>query len=157
MPKVLTVNPEKCTGCRICELACSVNKEGMVNTSLSRIKVIKWEMEGFYVPMFCQQCEDPLCAAVCPVNAINRDEYLGRVFVNGVLFRIRGDFCMNRKRPCAATCVTAIRSASSSATPGPCNMSTVPRCNRPGSAPRRRNCITTPRPTEMSASCRPSR
>lgn len=82
MPKVLTVDPEKCTGCRICEIACSVNKEGAANPRLSRIKVIKWEMEGFYVPMFCQQCEDPLCAAVCPVNAVSRDEYLGRVFVN---------------------------------------------------------------------------
>lgn len=82
MPKVLTVDPERCTGCRICEMVCSVNKEGVSNPKFSRIHVVKWEMEGFCVPMFCRQCEDPLCAAVCPVNAVSRDEYLGRVFVN---------------------------------------------------------------------------
>jgi len=85
MPKVLTVDPERCTGCRICEIVCSVNKEGTSNPMHSRIHTIKWEMEGFYAPMFCRQCEDPLCAAVCPVNAVSRDDYYGRVTVNDEL------------------------------------------------------------------------
>lgn len=85
MPKVLTVDPERCTGCRICEVVCSVNKEGVSNPLHSRIHAIKWEMEGFNAPMFCRQCEDPLCAAVCPVNAVSRDDYYGRVTVNDAL------------------------------------------------------------------------
>ena len=43
MGKVLAINPEKCTGCRLCELVCSVFHDGVSNASRSRIKVMKWE------------------------------------------------------------------------------------------------------------------
>jgi Fe-S-cluster-containing hydrogenase component 2 len=82
MKKVIIVNHEKCTGCRQCELVCSVNKTGTSNPSRSRISVIKWEGEGFYLPMLCQQCQEPACMAVCPKDAISKDEELGRVVVD---------------------------------------------------------------------------
>jgi carbon-monoxide dehydrogenase iron sulfur subunit len=82
MAKIMTVDYDRCTGCRLCEMVCSVNKEGASDPARARIHVIKWEMEGIYVPMFCQHCEDPLCAAVCPVRAIERDEAEGRVRVD---------------------------------------------------------------------------
>ncbi len=82
MTKILIADYEKCTGCRLCEMVCSVNKEGFSDPTMSRIHVIKWETEGLYIPMFCQQCEEPLCAAVCPVNAIQRDDELGRLTVD---------------------------------------------------------------------------
>jgi len=80
--KALMINYEKCTGCRLCELVCSVMHDGVSNPSRSRIKVIKWEAEGLYIPMSCQQCEDAPCMNVCPVKAISRDETLGRVMVD---------------------------------------------------------------------------
>jgi Fe-S-cluster-containing hydrogenase component 2 len=80
--KALVVNYEKCTGCRLCELVCSVMHEGVSNPSRSRIRVIKWEAEGLYIPMSCQQCEDAPCMNVCPVKAISRDEELGRVMID---------------------------------------------------------------------------
>jgi Fe-S-cluster-containing hydrogenase component 2 len=82
MTRFIAVDHERCTGCRLCELVCSVVKEGASNPSRARIQVIKWEMEGFYLPMLCQHCEEPICATVCPVNAIERDQSLGRVTVN---------------------------------------------------------------------------
>jgi carbon-monoxide dehydrogenase iron sulfur subunit len=82
MTKVLTVDFEKCTGCRLCELVCSVKHEGVSNPSRSRLKVEKWEWEGLYIPMLCQQCEDAPCKSVCPVKAISRDEELGRLTVD---------------------------------------------------------------------------
>ena len=82
MRKILTIDPTKCTGCRACEVACSVKKEGRSNPSRSRIRVIKWEELFCEIPMVCQQCESPICAVVCPVNAIYRDKELGRVIVN---------------------------------------------------------------------------
>jgi anaerobic carbon-monoxide dehydrogenase iron sulfur subunit len=82
MSKNLYVDQEKCTGCRLCEMACSVNKEGASNPARARIKVVKWETEGFYLPMVCQQCDDPVCETVCPVNALHRDAELGRVSVD---------------------------------------------------------------------------
>lgn len=82
MAKVLMINYEKCTGCRLCELVCSVMHEGASNPSRSRIKIMKWESEGLYIPMSCQQCEDAPCMNVCPVKAISRDEKLNRVMVD---------------------------------------------------------------------------
>jgi len=79
MGKVLAITPEKCTGCRLCELVCSVFHDGVSNPTRSRIKVVKWESEGIYVPMSCQQCQDAPCMIVCPVKAISRDETLSRV------------------------------------------------------------------------------
>lgn len=82
MAKVLMINYEKCTGCRLCELVCSVFHEQVSNPSRSRIKVMKWESEGLYIPMSCQQCEDAPCMNVCPVKAISRDDELGYMKVD---------------------------------------------------------------------------
>jgi anaerobic carbon-monoxide dehydrogenase iron sulfur subunit len=43
---------------------------------------MKWEMEGLYIPMSCQQCQDAPCVNACPVKALSRDEDLGRVVVD---------------------------------------------------------------------------
>ncbi len=43
---------------------------------------MKWEAEGLYIPMSCQQCQDAPCMIVCPVKAISRDEKLSRVMVD---------------------------------------------------------------------------
>lgn len=80
--KVLAINSEKCTGCRLCELVCSVFHDGVSNAARSRIKIVKWESEGLYIPMSCQQCQDAPCKIICPVKAIYRDEQLGRVMVD---------------------------------------------------------------------------
>ncbi len=77
MAKVLTIDYEKCTGCRLCEQVCSVRHEGVINPARSRIKVVKWENEGLYIPMVCQQCESAPCIAACPMNARYTNEQLG--------------------------------------------------------------------------------
>jgi len=82
MDKALMINHEKCTGCRLCELVCAVKHDGVSNPTRSRIKVMKWEMEGLYIPMSCQQSEDAPCESGCPVGAISRDESLNRVEVD---------------------------------------------------------------------------
>lgn len=82
MEKVLKIDYQKCTGCRLCELVCSVSHHGVSNPARSRIKVVKWESEGLYVPMTCQQCEDAPCISVCPVKATFRDEVTGCVVID---------------------------------------------------------------------------
>ncbi len=74
MAKVLYVNHQKCTGCQLCELVCAVSHDGISNPARSRIRVVKWEAEGLYIPMTCQQCQDAPCLNVCPVKAISRNE-----------------------------------------------------------------------------------
>ena len=79
--KILAVNPSKCTGCRLCELACSLRNAGEFNPSRSRLRVIGFE-ELFSLPVTCFQCEKPHCAEVCPTGAITRDETSGVVKVS---------------------------------------------------------------------------
>ena len=94
--KLLTIDPGKCTGCRNCELVCSVHHYGVSNPSLSRIQVVKWEHIGVYVPMSCQQCEDAPCLEVCPKDAIHRDDALDSIAINN-------DLCIGCKM-CVAAC-----------------------------------------------------
>ena len=82
MAKALYIDYQKCTGCRTCELVCAVRHDGFSNPARSRIRVMKWEAEGLYIPMSCQQCQDAPCMNICPVKAISRDEQLGRVTVD---------------------------------------------------------------------------
>ena len=96
MAKVLMIDYQKCTGCRLCELVCSVKNAGVSNPARSRIKIMKWEAEGLYVPMSCQQCVDAPCVNACPVKALSRDELLGRVSVDY-------DVCIGC-RTCVAVC-----------------------------------------------------
>ena len=96
MAKILMINHEKCTGCRLCELVCSVTHEGVSNPTRSRINIIKWEAEGLYIPMSCQQCEDAPCMTICPVKAISRDQALDYVKINY-------DVCIGC-RSCVAVC-----------------------------------------------------
>ncbi len=82
MQKMLVVDYEKCTGCRLCELVCSVKHEAVSNPSRARIHIVKWEMEGIMMPMVCNQCESAPCITACPTNARSRDEESGRIIVN---------------------------------------------------------------------------
>ena len=72
MGRVLAINADNCTGCRMCELACSSAKEGKFLPDRSRIKVIDNRLEGWSRPAVCLQCEEPMCMAVCPSQAISK-------------------------------------------------------------------------------------
>jgi carbon-monoxide dehydrogenase iron sulfur subunit len=85
MNKILVVDREKCTGCRSCEMACSVSHAQVVNPGKSAVRIVKWEREGLSVPIVCLQCEEPACAAICPVQAISRDPDVGAVIVDSDL------------------------------------------------------------------------
>jgi Fe-S-cluster-containing hydrogenase component 2 len=82
MSKIIIIDQNACTGCRQCELVCSVKHTGTADPARARISTIKWEAEGFYLPMLCQQCLEPACAAVCPKNAISREEDTERIGID---------------------------------------------------------------------------
>ena len=96
MNKMLMVDYSKCTGCRLCEIVCSIKKNGAVNPTRARITVIKWEPICVETPMLCQQCDSAPCIAVCPVKALARDEEIGRVTIDY-------DLCIGCKF-CVAAC-----------------------------------------------------
>jgi carbon-monoxide dehydrogenase iron sulfur subunit len=66
-------NLEECTGCKLCEQACSLAKEGKVWPWASRIRVQQYPPSVEF-PVSCYQCgTDAKCIAACPVNALSLD------------------------------------------------------------------------------------
>ena len=66
---VITFDPEACNGCESCELVCSLAHEGSSSQASSRI-TIHYSLEGEAACDVCQQCRQPSCLYVCPVEAI---------------------------------------------------------------------------------------
>ena len=77
MQKALLINPEKCTGCLQCEMACSFENYGTFATARSRIKVFDFHETGRKVPYTCTQCDEAWCQHACPVEAITVDANTG--------------------------------------------------------------------------------
>ena len=82
MLKSLNIDPDKCTGCLQCEMACSLEQEGVFNPAKSRIKVFNFHDEGKFVPYTCTQCDEAWCMHACPVDAITIDKSTGAKIVN---------------------------------------------------------------------------
>jgi len=77
MLKSLQIEPEKCTGCLQCEMACSYIETGKYNPARSRIKIFTFHEEGRFVPYTCTQCTEAWCLHACPVEAIVINEATG--------------------------------------------------------------------------------
>jgi Fe-S-cluster-containing hydrogenase component 2 len=73
MAKQLMIKPEKCIGCRTCEIICSWNRGKNFNPRNSAVSVIDYEDAVISVPVMCLQCEEACCLKVCPVQAMYRD------------------------------------------------------------------------------------
>ena len=74
LQKAIKVNPEKCTGCRICELICSADKHSEFNPKRSRVRIVKMERFFIDIPTVCQQCSKPLCLKSCDSGAIEKTD-----------------------------------------------------------------------------------
>lgn len=70
MKQFLVIDVEQCTGCRNCELACSVKNARSFNPARSRIQILKRENQNLIMPVVCLQCDSPLCKEACPVSAL---------------------------------------------------------------------------------------
>jgi Fe-S-cluster-containing hydrogenase component 2 len=78
MSKIITVNPEKCTNCKMCEMACSFKKTDSFSPLKSRIRVNVFAAEFSHIPVTCFQCADAPCVKVCPAGALLQGEGLVR-------------------------------------------------------------------------------
>jgi Fe-S-cluster-containing hydrogenase component 2 len=75
--KVLVADVEKCSGCRMCEVACSYKHHGAFWPAVAHIQVVSLKKEGIHYPILCEQCERAPCQSVCPVQAIYREDDTG--------------------------------------------------------------------------------
>ena len=71
MAKKLAVIPELCSGCRMCELVCSIRHFGVNNPKKSAVRVlVTYPHPVLRMPIVCSQCRVPVCADACPVGAL---------------------------------------------------------------------------------------
>ena len=71
----------KCSGCRKCEIACSLFHEKRIWPEASRIRVFML-VPGAEFPHFCTQCDDYPCVKSCPVGALSVSKEIGAVLVD---------------------------------------------------------------------------
>jgi Fe-S-cluster-containing hydrogenase component 2 len=72
---ILDVHPDRCTGCMLCELYCSLAHEGQSIPDLSRVNIIADHNRKKLVPVMCVPCEENPCIAVCPeLGAIHKTD-----------------------------------------------------------------------------------
>lgn len=81
MPIAVMVDYKACTGCRLCEIVCSLRNEKEISPTLSRIRVYSFA-PGIDVPIVCAQCLKASCIETCPQEALNRDPDTQAVVVN---------------------------------------------------------------------------
>ena len=82
MQKIISVIPDRCTACRICEIVCSFRHHGEINPAKSRIKVNIFHEDFFFYPSVCNQCDDAWCVNICPNYALQKDSSSGVVTVD---------------------------------------------------------------------------
>lgn len=76
------VNPDLCTGCRTCELACSFTHaiEGL--RGQTRIYPLDGGFKDLWIPVVCLQCDDAACVKSCLVDALGRNPETGAIELN---------------------------------------------------------------------------
>ena len=71
----------KCSGCRKCEIACSLFHENQIWPEASMIRVFML-VPGADFPHFCAQCQDYPCVQSCPVKALSISKQTAAVLVD---------------------------------------------------------------------------
>ena len=85
--KILTVDIERCYGCRGCEMACAFRHGGDFHREDANIRVNMLPQHRFISTATCTQCERPRCKEACPAGAIRRNRKTGAVEIDYALCR----------------------------------------------------------------------
>ena len=79
--RILLIDEERCTGCMLCAVACSIAHLGDIGLERAHIKVWRTEAACF-VPLTCHHCETPSCMQACPTKACHQDAETLRVLID---------------------------------------------------------------------------
>ena len=77
--RIMLIDLDNCVRCYACEVACRQEHDLSVETASRWCHVLTIEprqvsgqLHMDFVPVACFHCDDPMCAAVCPVSAISK-------------------------------------------------------------------------------------
>lgn len=87
MKNTLVINLDRCSGCETCTVACKHANGIDLGEFWCRVKLVgpmgAWpDVEQYWLPRQCQECENAPCMEVCPTGATYRDEEFGLVQIN---------------------------------------------------------------------------
>jgi TPP-dependent indolepyruvate ferredoxin oxidoreductase alpha subunit len=72
---------DKCIGCNVCELVCSVEKEKTFNPTKSRIRGLRLDVFS-NIAVTCRACKDAPCVVSCPKDALRQSKDCGAIHVD---------------------------------------------------------------------------
>lgn len=87
MKNCLVIDLDRCSGCDTCTAACKHWHNIDLGVFRCRVAAIGPmgtypDVSMYWLPMQCQQCENPGCIEVCPTGASYRDEETGTVLID---------------------------------------------------------------------------
>ena len=96
--RTLVIDLNRCSGCDSCTVACKYENNIKLGSFWNRVMAIGPtgeypDIEMYWMPMQCQQCENAPCVGVCPTGASYRDPNNNVVMINKELC-IGCQYCM---------------------------------------------------------------
>jgi DMSO reductase iron-sulfur subunit len=86
MPNSFLFDPNRCTGCGACRLACSIENQLEPERSWRRIDTFnRTRYPGvplYHLSLACNHCAEPACMFACPALAYSRDQDSGAVLLD---------------------------------------------------------------------------
>ena len=87
MRKGLLINLDRCSGCDSCIVACKLENDLPLGHFYNKVIAVGPtgtfpDVEKYWLPSQCQQCENPACVHVCPTAASYRDPETGMVLID---------------------------------------------------------------------------
>jgi len=78
---LIVAKSNECSGCRLCEISCSLWHEGEFSPKEARIRIINISPDAYKVRV-CKQCKKKTCIHVCPENALTYNDQKGIISVD---------------------------------------------------------------------------
>lgn len=81
------IDLDRCIGCRACQISCKQENGVALGACRNEVKQIGPigtypDIQMYFLPAMCQQCENPTCAEVCPTGACYKDPKDGVVKID---------------------------------------------------------------------------
>ncbi|MGI6257454.1 MAG: 4Fe-4S dicluster domain-containing protein [Anaerovoracaceae bacterium] len=99
---VIVIDLDRCIGCKGgCQAACKIENKTALGESRSKLYCMGPtgtypDLEMYFMPVMCQQCDQPTCASVCPTGACYKRAEDGVILID----KDRCVGCQSCKRAC---------------------------------------------------------